>query len=429
MKVKGEGEQMKISKISTWLVLGAILAGCATTDQYDIRPDAANDGIPSAVQWQCEKAATLAAATSRATLAKFVASPSAADALLAQLKGAYATDPVVMTQIGCVTQWVMDPANANGAEERVTWVAALERTKLASTDGYVQTFCEQQLWQCRPDVSIGPDRIGVCSWSWHGSIDKVDAGMKALGVKGVHLRIKPYLMLDGRMCEERVRRELAFIKKRIATGEWKLMSTMVSMTGENYTSLKTIRETGGIVPDGTWETNKQIVSKGARLTQELGGKYMSTHAGFLNVSDSAAFKKYVERVSWMRDTCAKHGVTLILESGQETAADLAVFMKKVPGIGINFDPANMILYAKGRPLEAVKTLYPWIRQVHVKDACATKVPGTWGREMPWGAGEVGGKAFLAELEALGYRGNYVIEREGGTNRVAEVGQAYRALVE
>ena len=121
-------------------------------------------------------------------------------------------------------------------------------------------------------------------------------------------------------------------------------------------------------------------------------------------------------------------VTLILESGQETAEDLAAFMPKVPGVGINFDPANMILYAKGKPREAVKVLSPWIKQVHVKDACETKVPGTWGEEVAWGEGEVGGKAFLAELEALGYTGNYVVEREAGTDRPGDIAKAVGRLV-
>ena len=129
----------------------------------------------------------------------------------------------------------------------------------------------------------------------------------------------------------------------------------------------------------------------------------------------------------MRDECRKYGVTLILESGQETAEDLAAFLPRVPGVFINFDPANMILYGKGKPRAALRVLYPWIRQVHVKDARETKVPGTWGEEVPWGEGEVGGEAFLADLEALGYRGNYVVEREGGDDRPGDIRRAVRAL--
>ena len=278
-------------------------------------------------------------------------------------------------------------------------------------------------------VSIPSERVGVCSWSWRLPMREVAAQMDAAGVKGVHLALGPFIAPDERHGAAEDAAAWQFVKDKVAKGEWVVMSTMIGTVGEDYSTLESIRRTGGIVPDATWEQNKKIVTRGAQLTKELGCKYMSTHAGFLDESDKAALAKYVARVSWMRDECAKYGVTLILESGQETAADLAKFMAMVPGVGINFDPANMILYAKGRPREAVRVLYPWIRQVHVKDACETKVPGTWGTEVPWGEGEVGGRAFIAELEALGYAGNYVVEREGGDDRPGDISRAVRQLTE
>ena len=267
-----------------------------------------------------------------------------------------------------------------------------------------------------PSVSVAPERVGVCSWSWRMPMKDVAAAMDKAGVKGIHLALGPFIAPDKRHGAAESADAWAFVKGKVARGEWKVMSTMIGTVGEDYSTLETIKATGGIVPDRHWEANRRIVTRGAQLTQELGCKYMSTHAGFLDESNPKAFKKYVERVTWMRNECRKYGVTLILESGQETAEDLAAFMPRVPGVGINFDPANMILYAKGRPLEALKVLYPWIRQVHVKDACETKVPGTWGTEVPWGQGEVGGKAFVAELEALGYKGNYVVEFEADGKR-------------
>jgi sugar phosphate isomerase/epimerase len=71
---------------------------------------------------------------------------------------------------------------------------------------------------------------------------------------------------------------------------------------------------------------------------------------------------------------------------------------------------------------------PWIVQVHVKDALLTKTPGTWGTEVAWGEGEVGGKTFLAELEKLGYKGNYVVEREAGDSRAKDINLAIERLV-
>lgn len=276
-------------------------------------------------------------------------------------------------------------------------------------------------------VVVPPERVGVCSWSWRLPMKDVAAQMEKAGVKGVHLALGPFIAPDGRHGAAEGAEALAFVKAKIASGEWKLMATMIGTVGEDYSTLETIRKTGGIVPDRHWAENQKIVTRGAQLTKELGCRYMSTHAGFLDASDPAAFKTYVARVTWMRDECAKYGVTLILESGQETAEELAKFMPLVPGVGINFDPANMVLYAKGRPMEALKTLYPWIRQVHVKDACETKVPGTWGTEVVWGEGEVGGKRFVAVLEGLGYTGNYVVEREAGDDRPGDIATAIERL--
>ena len=288
--------------------------------------------------------------------------------------------------------------------------------------------CHKSCCTCRETVKIDPSRIGVCSWSWNLPVKEMTEEMKVVDLKGVHLALGPFIHADGRHGDAEGEEALKLVKAKIASGEWNLMCTMIGTIGEDYSTLETIRKTGGIVPDEHWAENQKIVTAGAKLTQELGCKYMSLHGGFLDESDPVAFKKYVERISWMRDEAAKYGVTIILESGQETAADLAKFMEKVPGVGINFDPANMILYAKGKPFEALETLYPWIRQVHIKDAVQTKVPGTWGSEVAWGEGQVGGKAFLAKLEKLGYKGNYVIERECGNAREKEILQAKERLV-
>ena len=278
-----------------------------------------------------------------------------------------------------------------------------------------------------PVTTVPPARIGVCSWSYRMPLREVAAEMEKSGVKGIHLALGPFIHADGRHGDAESADTWAFVKEQVKSGRWNLMSTMIGTVGEDYSTLETIRKTGGIVPDAHWAENQAIVAKGAALTQELGCRYMSLHGGFLDEGDPAAYAKYVERIRWIRDTAAKYGVTVLLESGQETAEDLAKFMADVPGVYINFDPANMILYAKGRPLEALRTLMPWIRQIHVKDALVTQKPGTWGTEVPWGDGEVGGRAFLDALRTLGYTGNYVIEREGGNARVREINQAKERL--
>jgi L-ribulose-5-phosphate 3-epimerase len=98
-----------------------------------------------------------------------------------------------------------------------------------------------------------------------------------------------------------------------------------------------------------------------------------------------------------------------------------------PGAGVNFDPANMVLYDEGNPVQAMAVLAPWIRHVHIKDGIRTRRPGAWGREVPWGEGEVGAEAFLRELKRLGYAGALAIEREAGDRRVQDIRSAVERL--
>ena len=278
-------------------------------------------------------------------------------------------------------------------------------------------------------AGVDAERIGVCSWSYQRPLREVADEMAKIGVKGIDLALTPFVAPDGRHGVEEGEEALAFAKAQFASGAWRLFATMISFPQEDYSTLDTIRKTGGVVPDDCWPRNREIAAAAAELSGTLGAPYMLFHAGFLDESNPAAYAAYVERVSFVRDACAKAGVQLILESGQETAEDLARFLRDVPGLYVNFDPANMILYGKGRPMEALETLVPWIRKIHVKDADATAVPGTWGTERPWGEGQVGGAAFVDALNGLGFTGNLTIEREGGDDRAGDIARAAARLRE
>jgi sugar phosphate isomerase/epimerase len=77
---------------------------------------------------------------------------------------------------------------------------------------------------------------------------------------------------------------------------------------------------------------------------------------------------------------------------------------------------------------AIRTLGPWLKQCHLKDAVRTKVPGQWGEEVVLGTGQVDWKAFFEALDAAGFAGDLCIEREAGTQRVADI-RAAREHVE
>ena len=295
-------------------------------------------------------------------------------------------------------------------------------------EGALAASGAQMLSGCESKTYMTADRLGVCSWSFRLPMDAVAAEMKKLGLKRIHLALQPFLEGGSRHGAGEDAASLEKVKARIASGEWVLSGTMIGFPQEDYSTLETIKKTGGVVPDDVWESNKNIVRAGAKLSAELKSPHLALHAGFLDESDPVALKKYTERVKFIVDTCGEAGVPVALETGQETAEDLAHFLASMPGAGVNFDPANMILYGKGDPVAAAKTLAPWIRHIHVKDAIKTKTPGTWGTAVPWGDGEVNQEAFLGALEAAGYKGAFAIEREGGDNRVADIALAAKRLL-
>jgi sugar phosphate isomerase/epimerase len=160
-------------------------------------------------------------------------------------------------------------------------------------------------------------------------------------------------------------------------------------------------------------------------------KLVTLHAGFLPPDEShPTFTKMLQRLDEVADIFMVQNILLGLETGQETAPELADLLHKLnhPNIGVNFDPANMILYDKGDPVKALHVLAPWIRQVHIKDAKRTKVPGTWGEEVPVGTGEVDWRAFFSTFKHVIFNVNLAIEREYGTLRVADIRTA-REVVE
>jgi sugar phosphate isomerase/epimerase len=75
----------------------------------------------------------------------------------------------------------------------------------------------------------------------------------------------------------------------------------------------------------------------------------------------------------------------------------------------------------------LRTLGPWVRQCHIKDAIRTRTPGTWGEEVVAGTGQVDWRAFFATLREIGFEGGCCIEREAGSQRAADIIAARRYL--
>ncbi len=195
------------------------------------------------------------------------------------------------------------------------------------------------------------------------------------------------------------------------------VSGMYRPVGEDYATLETIARTGGFVPDSTWEVNWHRLEEAAPAAAALGVDMVSAHAGFIPADgDDPAFTTLADRVEQIASLFAEHGLTLLLETGQESAETLELFLDRLHrrgriNIAVNFDPANMLLYGTGDPHAALERLLPHVRQVHIKDATPAAQPGTWGRETPIGQGGVDWSAFFELLMRGGYDGPLIIERE------------------
>ncbi len=209
-----------------------------------------------------------------------------------------------------------------------------------------------------------------------------------------------------------------------------VLSGMIGFTGEDYSTIARIRETGGFLPDDQWPDRKQRTEQAGKLCQAMGVKQLTTHIGFVPPSNHEQYPVMTQRLREVAALLEACGVELLLETGQEGASELLQFLNDLGcrNVAVNFDPANMILYGAGDPIEAVRTLGRHIHQVHIKDATLSDQPAvTWGREVPFGTGQVGAKAFLAALRETGYTGALVIEREAGGDRLGDVTIAIESI--
>jgi L-ribulose-5-phosphate 3-epimerase len=267
------------------------------------------------------------------------------------------------------------------------------------------------------------DRLAVCTWSLHPAdpADLIDQ-MKQLQMDKVQLALDP-LRADAAWADAGA---------RLAEAGVQIVSGMFGCEGEDYSTLDAIRRTGGVVPDETWDTNWANIRQTVPIATSLGLKLVSFHAGFLpEEPDDPAYAKLVGRLTMIAAAFADAGIDLAFETGQEDAATLKGFLDRLgqPNVGANFDPANMILYAKGDPVESVRALMGYVRQVHVKDAVRTQTPGEWGEEVPVGTGQVDWPAFFTALNEGGFAGCLAIEREAGDQRVADILAAKNFVLE
>ena len=201
---------------------------------------------------------------------------------------------------------------------------------------------------------------------------------------------------------------------------------------DDYATVEQVKQTVGLVPKERRARRLAEVLEISDFARRLEVEAIGMHLGFVP-PDSAdpEFDAVVGVTRQVCDHCAGNHQRFHLETGQETAAELLHFIKAVgrDNLAVNFDPANMILYGAGNPLEALDVVGPYVKSVHCKDASYTRKPGQpWYEDAPLGQGDVNIEACLRKLNDLGYAGALTIEREYSPDQAGDL-KAALALLE
>ena len=182
----------------------------------------------------------------------------------------------------------------------------------------------------------------------------------------------------------------------------------------------------GLVPPDYRQMRIQNLCDGADFALRLGITDVVTHMGFIpeNPNDPN-FNTFCVAVRTVARHLKNNGQYLLFESGQETPVTMLRCFEKVgmDNLGVNLDTANLILYGKGNPVDALDVLGKYVRNLHAKDGCFPTNGHALGEEKPIGEGRADFKALFRKLHGLGYDSHVTIEREleeGSTRQVQDI---------
>jgi sugar phosphate isomerase/epimerase len=229
---------------------------------------------------------------------------------------------------------------------------------------------------------------------------------KEIGVDNVQMGVPPDKYLEGEGLEE--------LRSALKEFGIKVTTVFCGFEGESYADIPTVRKTVGFVPRERRAERIRKAMKISDFAKGIGCDRIAAHVGFIPEDPSdPLYGEVVEAVREVAEYCKGNGQLFCLETGQETAQTLLRFIKDVgmDNIRVNFDPANMILYGVGDPIEALELLKDYVVGVHCKDGKWPTEKDKLGHEVPLGEGDVGIERFIEKLKEIGYTGPLTIERE------------------
>jgi sugar phosphate isomerase/epimerase len=255
--------------------------------------------------------------------------------------------------------------------------------------------------------ALKPLEAGVMFWAGRPPLETVRE-QKALGVRCGQLGVPGHVPIDLAAAAQ--------WRAALEAEQFTLLTVFAAYNGEDYADIPTVQRTVGWIPPATRAERLHRTFALSDFARALSVRSIALHVGF--VPEDHKDPDYIavrEMTRLLCDYALANGQTFALETGQEPANVLLDFFKDVSraNLGINFDPANMILYGTGDPIEALGILGAHVVSVHAKDGDwpPKGVAGALGTEKPLGEGSVGMERFIAKLREVGFRGPLNIERE------------------
>ena len=173
-------------------------------------------------------------------------------------------------------------------------------------------------------------------------------------------------------------------------------------------------DTMGLIPEYTRKKRIADLKAGADFAAMVGAPAIITHCGFIPETPKChLYMEVLDALGEIAEYCQKLGLEFWFETGQETPVTLLRTIEDIglPNLGINLDTANIILYGKGNPVDALDVFGKYVRNLHIKDGVYPQNGHKLGHETPIGQGKVDFEKVITKLHELGFTGELVVERE------------------
>jgi sugar phosphate isomerase/epimerase len=296
--------------------------------------------------------------------------------------------------------------------DRRTFLEAAAAAAIATGIHSVPSFGEPR----KPKLKLKPMAVGLLV-SPYGAPEATIKRVHDMGFSNCFLSLDGYIDAFTRDAAEQIGDLLA---------KYELVATTVEVVGPGPLEWNFLQgpATIGLVPPKTRAARIDALKQVSDFARLLGIEQVQTHCGFIPEDPGdPLYPQTVEAIRTVARHCQGNGQHFLMETGQETPTTMLRAIRDVnmPNLAVGLDTANLILYGKANPVDAVDIIGTHVRSVHAKDGKWPTDPSKLGEEVLIGQGLVDFKAVFAKLHKLGYTGTITIEREtSGPQQIEDV---------